>query len=48
MTLNPDSTKEEVEAIKIVALRCVDVNFTIDYAKTLYKPTVPKTYIKGL
>jgi hypothetical protein len=42
MTLSPDSTKEEVEeAIKIVALRCVDVNFTIDYAKTLYKPTRP-------
>lgn len=48
MTLNPDSKKEEVEeAIKIVALRCVDVNFTIDYAKTLYKPTIPKHVLKG-
>jgi len=43
MTLNPNSTKEEIEeAIKIVALRCADVNFTIDYAKTLYKPMIPK------
>ncbi|MFT4107146.1 MAG: hypothetical protein QM657_15435 [Lacrimispora sp.] len=42
MTLNPNSTKEEVlEAIDAIALRCADVNFTIDYAKTLYKPEVP-------
>ena len=42
-TLNPKSTKEEIlEAIEIVALRCCDVNYVIDYAKTLYKPTVPK------
>ena len=42
-TLNPNSTKEEVlEAIEIVALRCCDVNYVIDYAKTLYKPTIPK------
>lgn len=42
-SLNPDSTKEEIEeAIEIVALRCADVNFTIDFAKTLYKPTIPK------
>lgn len=47
MSLNPDSTKEEVEeAIEVVALRCVDVNFTIDFAKTLYKPTVPKHVLK--
>ena len=46
MTLNPNSTKEEImEAIDVVALRCVDVNFTIDYAKTLYKPTVPEDII---
>lgn len=46
MTLNPNSTKEEImEAINVVALRCVDVNFTIDYAKTLYKPTVPEEII---
>lgn len=46
MTLNPNSTKEEIEeAIDIVALRCVDVNFTIDYAKTLYKPTIPENII---
>ncbi len=42
-TLNPKSTKEEIEqAIEIVALRCCDVNYVIDYAKTLYKPTIPK------
>lgn len=42
-TLSPNSTKEEVlEAIEIVALRCCDVNYVIDYAKTLYKPTIPK------
>jgi hypothetical protein len=47
MTLSPDSKKEEVEeAIEIVALRCVDVNFTIDFAKTLYKPTIPKHILK--
>jgi len=42
-TLSPDSTREEIEqAIEIVALRCCDVNYVIDYAKTLYKPTIPK------
>lgn len=42
-SLNPNSTKKEIEeAIEIVALRCADVNFTIDFAKTLYKPTIPK------
>jgi len=42
-TLNPNSTKEEIlDAIEIVALRCCDVNYVIDYAKTLYKPTIPK------
>jgi hypothetical protein len=47
MSLNPDSTKEEIrEAIEIVALRVVDVNFTIDFAKTLYKPTIPKHVLK--
>lgn len=47
MSLNPDSTEIEVkEAIEIVALRCVDVNFTIDFAKTLYKPSVPKHVLK--
>ncbi len=46
MSLNPDSTKEEVmAAIDVVALRCVDVNFTIDFAKTLYKPDIPKNII---
>lgn len=41
--LNPKSTKEEIEkSINIIALRCVDVNFTIDYAKTLYKPEISK------
>lgn len=43
MTLDTNSKEEEIEeAMEIVALRCVDVNFTIDFAKTLYKPTVPK------
>lgn len=43
MTLNTDSKEQEVKnAIEVVALRVVDVNFTIDYAKTLYKPTIPK------
>lgn len=40
-TLNPQSVKEEIQkAIDTVSLRCVDVNFTIDYAKTLYKPYI--------
>lgn len=47
MCLNPETPKEEVEkAIEVVALRCVDVNFTIDYAKTLYKPTIPKNVLE--
>lgn len=47
MTLNPKSTKEEINnAMEIIALRCMDVNFTIDYAKTLYKPTIPNGIIK--
>jgi hypothetical protein len=42
-TLNPQSTKEEIDsAIDIISLRCADVNYTIDYAKTLYKPEIPK------
>jgi len=42
-TLDTNSTEEDViKAIEVIALRCVDVNFTIDYAKTLYKPTIPK------
>lgn len=41
-TLNVNSSKEEIlEAIEVVALRCSDVNYTIDYAKTLYKPDIP-------
>lgn len=47
MTLNPSSTVEEInEAIKVISLRCADVNFTIDYAKTLYKPEIPKTILQ--
>lgn len=42
-TLNPQSSESDVkEAIEIVALRCCDVNYVIDYAKTLYKPEIPK------
>lgn len=47
MTLNPSSTVEEInEAIKVISLRCADVNFTIDYAKTLYKPEIPKSILQ--
>lgn len=43
MTLNPSSTIEEIQnAIEVISLRCADVNFIIDYAKTLYKPEIPK------
>lgn len=46
-SLNLDSTKEEIEkAIEVIALRCADVNFTIDYAKTLYKPEIPEDILK--
>ena len=46
-SLNPESTKEEIEkAIEVIALRCADVNFTIDYAKTLYKPEIPEHILK--
>lgn len=42
-TLNPQSTKDEIDsAIDIISLRCADVNYTIDYAKTLYKPEISK------
>lgn len=45
--LNTQSSKEEIEeAIEVVALRTLDVNFTIDYAKTLYKPTIPLHILK--
>lgn len=45
--LNPESTKEEIEhAIEVVALRTCDVNYTIDYAKTLYKPEIPKEILQ--
>lgn len=41
-TLNINSEKDDIlEAIEVVALRCADVNYTIDYAKTLYKPDIP-------
>ena len=42
-TLHPGSKEDEIKkAMEMIALRCADVNFTIDYAKTLYKPEVPK------
>ena len=45
-TLNPNSSEEEVkEAIEVIALRVMDVNYTIDYAKTLYKPYIPKNIL---
>lgn len=41
-TLNLNSTEKEIrKALDIIALRCADVNFTIDYAKTLFKPDIP-------
>ena len=47
MTLNPNSTVEEIKnAIEVISLRCADVNFTIDYAKTLYKPEIPKNILQ--
>ena len=47
MTLNPSSTVEEIKnAIEVISLRCADVNFTIDYAKTLYKPEIPKNILQ--
>lgn len=37
--LNTGSDSETVlDAMEVVALRCADVNFVIDYAKTLFKP----------
>lgn len=46
-TLHPGSSEEEIQhAIDVVALRCTDVNFTIDYAKTLYKPTIPNDILE--
>lgn len=46
-TLCPASSEEEIQhAIDVIALRCTDVNFTIDYAKTLYKPTIPNEILK--
>lgn len=46
-TLNTDSTKEEIlHAIDIIALRCCDVNYVIDFAKTLYKPLIPKNILE--
>lgn len=47
MTLNPSSTIDEInDAIEVISLRCADVNFTIDYAKTLYKPEIPKNILQ--
>lgn len=47
MTLNPSSTIDEIkDAIEVISLRCADVNFTIDYAKTLYKPEIPKNILE--
>lgn len=47
MTLNPSSTVDEInDAIEVISLRCADVNFTIDYAKTLYKPEIPKNILQ--
>lgn len=39
--------KEQLHAIKAIKYLCMENNFVIDYAKTLYKPERPKE-IKGL
>lgn len=36
------SEERKEEALKVVKLLCMENNFTIDYAKTLYKPQRPK------
>lgn len=42
-TLDINSTREEIKlAIESVAIKTAMVNFTIDYAKTLWKPEIPK------
>jgi hypothetical protein len=38
---NRDDIKDNTEALKAIKLLCMENNFTIDYAKTLYKPTRP-------
>ena len=35
-------TKEQLDAIDVIKLLCMENNFVIDYAKTLYKPKRPK------
>lgn len=46
-TLDIHSSRKEIEdAINVVALRCADVNYTIDFAKTLYKPLVPQNILE--
>lgn len=46
-TLDINSTEEEIkEAIELVALRTCDVNYTIDFAKTLYKPEISSNVLK--
>ena len=41
--LDTNSSRETVEeAINVIAFRCLDVNMTIDYAKTLWKMEVTK------
>ena len=46
-----NGTKEQrIECLKVIKLLCMENNFVIDYAKTLYKPTRPdwaKTLITG-
>ena len=48
-TLDLNSTDEEIKlAIESVAIKTAMVNFTIDYAKTLWKPEVPKAISEQL
>lgn len=39
---NSDDEESKSEALKVIKLLCMENNFTIDFAKTLYKPERPK------
>lgn len=43
-----DSEKEKKHAIDLVKILCMENNFVIDYAKTLYKPVRPKDIHKKI
>ena len=54
-TFTTGTIEEQKKAVDLIKLLCMENNFVIDYAKTLYKPTRPKDadaeiveYTKGL